>query len=174
MQRIVIINGKTGSGKDTFVKMVGEKFPTVNIHSSDVAYEILDMLGWDGAERTPEIRDFMAYIMERSRTLFDGITKDVLTRVHRNLLEGEEKSFVFIHVREADQIERLYDAYYPLVDVMWVERDVEIPAGITNSSDLNVGEYVDYDFIINNTGSIEDLSKEVNRWLKEVNYGKEY
>lgn len=172
--RIVIINGKTGSGKDTFVKMVADRLPTFNIHSSDVAYEILKMLGWDGVERTPEIRDFMAYIMERSRTLFDGITKDVLERVDRDLSVGYAKNFVFIHVREAEQIKRLYDEYYPLADVMWIERDVEIPAGITNASDLNVEEYKDYDFVINNNGSLEDLSKEVDKWLREVNYGKEY
>lgn len=108
---LVLINGKAGSGKDTFVKFcqeiakVSHSFiPIVNIHRSDNAKNILRSMGWNGM-KTEKIRTLLADLVDfgeetgyNNKELFDSISR----------LGG----VIFYHVRDPKTIAEIEEHYW--------------------------------------------------------------
>jgi len=107
---LVIINGKSGSGKDLFCDFCAivepETYRVVSIHRSDPYKEILTTMGWKG-ERTEEIRTLLKELCDFGEDW--GYNRDyLLTQIFSlNSKIDNRHKILFYHCREARAIEKL-------------------------------------------------------------------
>ena len=110
---LIVINGKAGSGKDTFTSMCMEELqkrnvPCCCIHRSDQYKMYLESLGWDG-EKTPEVRDVLKSLCQLGEIW--GSNRDYLVnRIYTERVINHANSdnlVVFYHDRDLDSIQEL-------------------------------------------------------------------
>lgn len=161
MKKIIIINGTGGSGKDTFVKMVGEHQEGVrNISSVDIPKEAAKILGWTGGKEEKD-RLFLSELKKLWVKYCDGSINFILNEV-KSFKESRD-SILFIHIREIEEIIRVKALIN--CSTLLVDNGTLIT---TNESDANVRNYK-YDYVINNTGSLEELKNKAILFLEESN-----
>lgn len=171
--KVVIINGKPQSGKDTFCKYAqgycddDESANTLIISSVDPLKEMLTQLGWDGT-KTDKIRDMLMDMKQLWVQNQDGPTMFLFN----NILEfykactGED-NIVFVHIREPEEIKKLVNALTGFesmgIDVISLlvireggEDTPNQPAETRRSDDEALINSYEYDVTINND---EDLIK---------------
>lgn len=107
---VVLINGKAGVGKDTFVdyckEFVDENNLGVvieNLHRSDLPKKALKSIGWDG-NKTPEARELLVKLTDFGENF--GMTYDYLID-SLSVLEEDKFKLIFYHVRDPETIEKL-------------------------------------------------------------------
>lgn len=162
-KKIFIINGSGGVGKDTFVeqvkKAVGEKLPMYkdtcvsNYSSVDRVKEIAREIGWNGGKSERD-RKFLSDLKLLCTEYCDLPFRDMQERVNdfvHGTIPGE--LFLFLHIREPEEIERAKRAFNAQTILVTNNRVEHI---ISNMADQNVFNY-DYDYIIDNCGTISDL-----------------
>ena len=76
----------------------------------------------------------------------------------------ENRIVFFIHTREPEEIKRFKDDY-GAVTLLIKKNDVV--ENFSNTSDKNVDNY-EYDFIIENNGTLEELEQKAIDFLKEL------
>lgn len=148
MNKYVIINGCGGVGKDEFIKKC-RLFNDNIVNMSTVEYvkKIALQCGWDGKKD------------DKGRRLLSDL-KDALTRYNnipvQHILESlcnYDNSIIFIHCREPDEIKFLKDK---LKAKSLLITNANISLIETNHADRCVFD-TDYDYIVDNSGSIGDL-----------------
>lgn len=179
--KIVVINGRAQSGKDTFVEFAqnwaqeqGIKHPERNIfvyNISSVGFikDIAKKAGWDG------IKD------ERGRKLLSDL-KDCLTEYddipfkkmiklinfHLLGMKGFKKPtnniVFFLHVREPKEIKRLVNEYHAVS--LFIRRPGQELIE-SNHADKNVEDYK-YDIYFNNDGNLNDLKLAVENFMEKL------
>jgi hypothetical protein len=155
---LIILNGKPTAGKDTVVLNVKKQFGdeyVLNLSSIDLVMQAARILGWKG-EKNPDDRNFLAGLKDLSTSYNDGpfhyIAEETIT---------SNAKIIFAHLREPSEIQKLYDYFKDRkADIcpfrVFVDRDVEVLA--TNHADNNTSN-TDYDYYINNHGTLLDLEK---------------
>jgi hypothetical protein len=161
--KLFIINGFPESGKDTFVELVS-KFDKsnsiLNIHSSDFAKSIAEMIGW-GGDKNEKSRKFIADLMKLIREYNDG----VFNYYSKFILSKSEEDFnIFIHVREPEEIKKYVNKFN--CKTIFVKRNSKLNLVYNNESDSNVLNY-DYNIIILNNNDIESLQNKAFNFYKE-------
>ena len=171
--KVVIINGKPQSGKDTFCKYAqgycddDESANTLIISSVDPLKEMLTQLGWDGT-KTDKIRDMLMDMKQLWVQNQDGPTMFLFNNIleFHKACTGED-NIVFVHIREPEEIKKLVNALTGFesmgIDVISLlvireggEDTPNQPAETRRSDDeALINSYV-YDVTINND---EDLIK---------------
>lgn len=167
MKKVFIINGAAGVGKDTFVEIAKYKIfiktglPTYNISSVDNVKTAAKILGWDG-EKDARGRKFLSDLKDLSTTNYQGPYNYMLDQVNT-----KTKGIFFLHIREPSEIKYFVDNYCDKVETIIVKRDnIET---FENHADKNVDNF-NYDYIILNVGSIEDLVNVVDKFIeRELN-----
>lgn len=155
MPKVIVINGMGGVGKSTFISLCHEIDPRV-IETSTVDFvkEIALKAGWDG------VKD------QKGRRLLSDI-KDALERYDDvpnkkidEFIQSHPDNTIFVNAREPHNI-AYYQKKYGARAVIVTNYNVKQING--NHADENVNDY-DYDVIINNSGTLEDL-KETAKWF---------
>ena len=171
--KVVIINGKPQSGKDTFCKYAqgycddDESANTLIISSVDPLKEMLTQLGWDGT-KTDKIRDMLMDMKQLWVQNQDGPTMFLFNNIleFHKACTGED-NIVFVHIREPEEIKKLVNALTGFesmgIDVISLlvirkgEEDIpNQPAETRRSDDEALINSYEYDVTINND---EDLIK---------------
>ena len=171
--KVVIINGKPQSGKDTFCKYAqgycddDESANTLIISSVDPLKEMLTQLGWDGT-KTDKIRDMLMDMKQLWVQNQDGPTMFLFNNIleFHKACTGED-NIVFVHIREPEEIKKLVNALTGFesmgIDVISLlviresgEDTPNQPAETRRSDDEALINSYKYDVIINND---EDLIK---------------
>lgn len=168
-KHIFIINGSGGVGKDTFVELVStelndrlKKFHTVdNFSSVDKVKEIAKEIGWDG-KKTEKDRRFLSDLKILTSNYCDMPFESMKSKVSE-FLKDEITKILFLHIREPEEIERAVKEFG--AKTILIIRDSENHI-VSNTADKNVFDY-DYDFTIENNGTIEDLKDKVNDFLQK-------
>lgn len=171
--KVVIINGKPQSGKDTFCKYAqgycddDESANTLIISSVDPLKEMLTQLGWDGT-KTDKIRGMLMDMKQLWVQNQDGPTMFLFN----NILEFHkahtgEDNIVFVHIREPEEIKKLVNALtgfksmgIDVISLLVIRKGGEDtpnqPAETRRSDDEALINSYEYDVTINND---EDLIK---------------
>ena len=163
MKKIYITSGVGRSGKDTFCEFVGKYIPTHKYSIVDLPKEAAKILGWDGG-KTEKDRKFLSDIMDLSTEYNDSPFRDVLCVVYdfiNNLIEAE---VLFIDMRDPKDIARaveVFGAETILIDNPNVKK-IE-----SNHADANVNDY-NYDYIIENDGTLEQLDAMATFFVREI------
>lgn len=171
--KVVIINGKPQSGKDTFCKYAqgycddDESANTLIISSVDPLKEMLTQLGWDGT-KTDKIRDMLMDMKQLWVQNQDGPTMFLFNNIleFHKACTGED-NIVFVHIREPEEIKKLVNALtgfesmgIDVISLLVIRKGGEDtpnqPAETRRSDDEAFINSYEYDVTINND---EDLIK---------------
>ena len=173
--KVVVVNGYPLSGKDTFVNFcihnlnALEKGVGQNLSTIDLVKSIANSLGWDGI-KTDKDRKFLSDLKRLLKDWNDIPYKTISNEMHRlyryytehNI--SENRIVFFIHTREPEEIKRFKDDY-GAVTLLIKKNDVV--ENFSNNSDKNVDNY-EYDFVIENNGTLEELEQKAIDFLKEL------
>lgn len=158
-KQVIIINGTGGSGKDTFVQFCSEFTKITNISSVDKVKEAAKILvGWDG-QKDEKSRKLLVDLKQLSIEYNDYPTKYIKEQYEKFKLDDSE--YLFLHIREIEEIEKnkkLFNAKTLLV------RNPRVELITSNNSDGNVYNY-NYDFVIENDGTLEDLRQKARAFV---------
>lgn len=168
-KQIFIINGSGGVGKDLFVKIVKEildkqsqLFPTViNFSSVDKVKEIAKIIGWNGSKNEKD-RKFLSDLKLLTTDYNDMPFESLKAKVH--YFNHSLAQLLFLHIREPQEIDRAKQEFN--AKTVLVKRD-SVEQIISNMADANVYNY-NYDFVIENNGSIEDLKETARKFLLQI------
>lgn len=171
--KVVIINGKPQSGKDTFCKYAqgycddDESANTLIISSVDPLKKMLTQLGWDGT-KTDKIRDMLMDMKQLWVQDQDGPTMFLFNNIleFHKACTGED-NIVFVHIREPEEIKKLVNALtgfesmgIDVISLLVIRKGGEDtpnqPAETRRSDDEALINSYKYDVTINND---EDLIK---------------
>lgn len=171
--KVVIINGKPQSGKDTFCKYAqgycddDESANTLIISSVDPLKEMLTQLGWDGT-KTDKIRDMLMDMKQLWVQNQDGPTMFLFNNIleFHKACTGED-NIVFVHIREPEEIKKLVNALtgfesmgIDVISLLVIRKGGEDtpnqPTETRRSDDEALINSYEYDVTINND---EDLIK---------------
>lgn len=171
---ICIVNGKPTCGKDTIVSMVAKKFKVRNTDSVMPVKNAAITLGWDGV-KSEENRLFLSELKKLSDRHFNTSFKHVAKGI-TCFLRDEEEEVMFIHIREPHNIGKILDYIethrLSLTKDNWVDvhtlfvTNPNVSDITTNSSDRGVSNY-DYDYWIENDGTLDDLQLKVDLLIEE-------
>lgn len=169
-KQIFVINGFGGVGKDTFVELVSlelndrlKRFHTVvNFSSVDKVKEIAREIGWDG-RKTEKDRKFLSDLKSLTKNYCDMPFKSIKNKIE-DFTKSDKGNVLFLHIREPEEIKRVVDEF-GAKSILIVRNS--ITHIVSNTSDKNVFDY-NYDFVIENNGTIEELEKKVRQFINDV------
>lgn len=169
-KQIFIINGSGGVGKDTFVELVSvelndklKRFHTVvNFSSVDRVKEIAREIGWDG-RKTEKDRKFLSDLKSLTRDYCDMPFQSMKDKIEE-FIKSDEGQVLFLHIRESEEIKRVVNDFG--AKTILVVRD-SVTQITSNISDKNVFDY-NYDFVIENNSTIEELKEKVRQFINDV------
>lgn len=162
MKKIYVTNGSATNGKDTFAEMMGKYIHTYKYSSINLVKEMLEIAGIDRKEKTEEYRLLCSDLKDRLTKYDDIPFKDVASIVKdfkNNLIDTD---VLLIDIREPEEIARavkIFGAETILV------RNPNTKKITSNHADRDVENY-DYDYIIENDGTLEQLDKVAHTFVE--------
>jgi hypothetical protein len=172
--KIIVINGPPQAGKDKFVSIFENVsgYRVKNFSSIDKVKSVAEIcFGWNG-KKEEKSRKFLSE-MKRIWTEFnDGPYYYILDKIEVDTkfsLERKkdlDKNIYFLHIREPKEIDKIKRKFEKNCITLLIRKDAVdfIP---DNESDKNVEDY-EYDFIIENSGKEDELTKEVKKFIKQL------
>lgn len=161
MSRIAVINGSGGVGKDTFVNFIKENYPfgtIVNVSTIDSVKAAARKLGWDG------IKDEKGrYFLSELKYFANKYYPISLNTVYQAIEDNPRASCIFVHCREPKEIDKIKEEF-DAITILVKNNNVEVA---DNYSDQNVENY-NYDYIIDNNGTLYDLEKTAKAFITKV------
>lgn len=170
-KQIFIINGMAKAGKDTFVNMVEKALEDIdkdywveNYSSVTRVKEIAQKCGWNPDIKTEKDRKFLSDLKLLLTKYNDLPFKDMSYVREGFLYDGFDNSkMLFFHIREAEEIARAAKEFN--AKTILIRRD-SVKHIVSNISDNNVYDY-NYDIIIDNNGTLEDLQNKANQFVND-------
>ena len=147
---VVVINGAPGIGKDTFIEKckdyIADHYYSIKVYnfsSIQPAVNLAREYHWN-TRKDPTSRNMLAEIKQYLDKWFDASFKYITQKIHNT--NDYILSIIFVHIREPENIDRLKEYYkdsetIKLITLYIENNDYKIQEGITNSSDLNTGNY---------------------------------
>ena len=172
-----IINGSGGSGKDTFCKYIeqlatekGRLCHVESIYTSTPAKQWAKKMGWDGS-KLPSDRRFLCNLkdmLDYWNTATYNHIKDCFSSYYvTQFYHCYNKSIFFIHAREEKDIVwiKLYCQNKGIsCKSILIKRPNATKKG--NHADDNVEQYINYDYIILNNGTLENFKKKAQDFFE--------
>jgi hypothetical protein len=176
--KVVIINGKPQSGKDTFILLckdiVGYHYVQY-AHFAETAKKIAEVCGWNG-EKDDKSRKFLAdltdLMTEYNDYPFKSIFKEVVFwRDYYRMYDVDDMGVAFICVREPKVIDRFKKEFeefgIPTMSLL-IRNDRTDNLEANNNADNSVLEDgYKYDEVIWNNGDISDFNKEAVKFCRK-------
>lgn len=161
-KQIYILNGTGGSGKDTFCDLL-DKYVSVFHYSSIRIPKDMARAVDSGTEKSEKYRRFLSDLKNLITEYNDYIFKD-LRRVVDNFKKWIITDVLIIDIREPKEIARAVKEFGAKTILI---RNPNVEPITSNTSDANVEMY-NYDYTIDNDGTIEDFEKKVKEFYETV------
>lgn len=160
MKKVIITNGSGGCGKDTFFSYINEIIPSIKYSSIDKVKEIAKIIGWTGG-KTEKDRKFLSDLKlltsEYNNMPLDDL-KSIVNDFINNKLFGE---LLVIDIREPDEIAKAVAEFEATTVLI---RNPNVKKITSNMADANVENY-EYDYIIENNGTLDDLKRKAHEFV---------
>lgn len=165
MKKIFVQNSVGGSGKDTWASLLNKYIPTYKYSIVDLPKEAAKVLGWDGG-KTEKDRKFLSDVMDLSTDYNDAPFKDVLSLVtdFKNSKDFDEYEVLIIDMRDPKDIARAVETFGAETILI---RNPNVRKIVSNHADANVENY-EYDYIIENDGTLEQLENVAEFFVREI------
>lgn len=164
MKKIFITNGSATNGKDSFAKAIAKYIPTYKYSSIDLVKDMLEFAGISKEPKTEEKRLLYSDIKDRL-TKYDNIPfKDISSVVSdfkKNLIDTD---VLLIDIREPEEIARAVEAFGAETILI---RNPNAQKIESNHADRDVENY-EYDYIIENDGTLEQLEKVAKFFVRDI------
>lgn len=169
MIKVVVINGRGGSGKDTFISYCQKHYQEIiNISTIDEIKSVARTIGWNG-KKDEKGRKLLSEIKRILKEYNDKPYREISKKIN-SIIENDRSSFLsnkftilFVHSREPEEIARLVEDFN--ASTLLVNSSLKITLG--NNSDDQVEQYV-YDYVIKNDRTKKDLEKEAKSFIKGI------
>lgn len=166
MKKVFILNGVGTSGKDRFVGYLSKYISVYKYSIADLPKKAATVLGWDGG-KTEKDRKFLADIVDISTEYNDSPFQDVVSIVADFKNNEIETDVLIIDMRDPKDIARAVEIFGAETILI---RNPRVKAITTNHADRNVENY-DYDYLIENNGTLEQLDEMAYLFAQEVIHG---
>ena len=158
--KVVIINGSGGSGKDTFVELCPLSY--MNVSTIDPVKSAAKMLGWDSV-KDEKSRKFLSDLKKIVTEYNDYCNTYIMDQY--KIFSVDINAVMFIHVREPENID-IIKQMIPEAVTLLITSD-RVNKITSNDSDRRVEEYR-YDYIIDNSSTIEQLSNNHIKFMNDL------
>lgn len=164
MKKILIINGYPESGKTQFETYISKHVNSI-IYSSitPVKEYTIKYFDWNG-KKTEESRKFLAQLKKLLVKEFDYIYIKISEKI-REFYSNIYCEILMVDSREPEEIERFKNCFQAITVFVRNDRVEKITS---NESDKNVENY-QYDYVIENNGTLEELEQKAIDFIKELN-----
>lgn len=163
MKKVIVINGKGGSGKDTMCEIANKKYSVMNISAITPIKHAASLIGWNG-EKTDAARKFLADLKELS-VAYNDFPNRYLIAQYEDFLKSQHQ-ILFVHIRESDQIVRFISSIDGPVSTLLIRRPGQV-SSYGNSADDNV-ESFDYDHIYVNSKPLTEVENDFLDFLSHI------
>lgn len=167
--KVIIVNGRPGSGKTTFEELCKKSHPfSVRIISTvTFVKKVAKFCGWNG-EKTPVNRRFLSdlkYLLaEWADIPYQHVAKTI-----RKFTKKKGHYIIFVDSREPNEIARFKKEFNAMTVLIRRPGDEDIKT--SNSADAEVFNYT-YDLTIQNNSDILNLEKEAKNFIKNLYKGE--
>lgn len=164
MKKIFITNGSAENGKDSFAGFVSKYISTYKYSSIDLVKDMLEFAGVPKEPKTEEKRLLYSDTKDRLTKYDDIPFKDItsiVTDFKNNKIEAE---VLLIDIREPEEIARAVKTFGAKTILVRNPNAVKIES---NHADRDVENY-EYDYIIENDGTIEQLDECAKEFVQYV------
>lgn len=162
-KKLVVINGKGLSGKDTFVGISSfiSEWPVYNFSSVAIVKKAAEILGWENTKE-PEDRKFLSDLKQLSIN-YNNQPNEYLVY---SATEMPNYSLGFFHIRESKEIDVFKSSFTKGINIvtLLVNRHKNIYGNI---SDDEVDLY-NYDYVIDNNGDEISLLIKTREFLEFI------
>lgn len=164
IKKVYITNSSGGAGKDTFASMVGEYISLTKYSSIDLVKNMYSYIGIDKDSKDEKKRKLFSDTKDMLTKYDDIPFKDISSVVSDFKNNYIETEVLFIDIREPEEIARAVDSFGAKTILM---RNPNVKKITTNHADANVENY-NYDYIIENDGTLEQLNKVAKFFVDNV------
>ena len=158
---VFITNGTGGCGKDTFADILGKYTTVTKISSIEPVKQFARFMGWDGG-KTEKDRKFLSDL-KLALTEYNDTPFNYMLGSYMFWKETRNHSVLIIDIREPEEIERAKQAFG--AKTILIKNDRVAPIS-SNMADANVLNY-EYDFVIENNGTLEEFEETIKKWAEE-------
>ena len=167
MKKVIIQNAVGGSGKDTLATLLNKCIPTTKYSIIDLVKQSALTLGWDGG-KTEKDRKFLSDLMDLATAYNDSPYKDVCAIVSDFKNDYIETEILIIDMRDPKDITRAVEDFGANTLLIRNPKVAEIES---NHADANVENY-EYDYIIENDGTLDQLEKVAKMFCCDIICGE--
>lgn len=164
MKKVYITNGSAGNGKDTFAEFLSKYISVFKYSSIDLVKEMYESIGIDRNSKDEKKRKLYSDTKDML-TKYDDIPfkdiKSIVTDFKNNQIETE---VLLIDIREPEEIARAVKTFG--AETILIENP-NVGKIESNHADANVKNY-EYDYIIENNGTLEQLDWVAKEFVKYV------
>lgn len=159
---IFVTNGMARSGKDTFAALMNEFVPTKKYSSIDYIKKIAKLCGWNG-QKNEKSRKFLSDLKVLTSQYNDLPFKMIQKQIDE-FNKDEKYNVLLIDIREPEEIRKLFNKYKDVKTILIKRNSVKTIT--SNMADAGVFDY-DYDFVIENNGTVDEFKSTVKRFAEE-------
>lgn len=168
MKKVYVTNGSAENGKDSFADFVGKYISTYKYSSIDLVKEMFEVVGVSKKEKTEKKRrlwsDGKDLLTEYDDIPFKDVTS-IVTDFKNNKIEAE---VLLIDIREPEEIARAVETFGAETILVRNPNAIKIES---NHADRDVENY-EYDYIIENDGTLEQLERVAKLFVCDVICGE--
>ena len=173
--KVIVVNGVSRSGKDTFIDFLGTKVSVLVAHSTiDTVKKALESSGMiDFRKKGPKEREFLATVKQAWEIYNDGPFKQVVDRVDDiertyKFQNNVDRVLMVVQVREPDEIQKLSNYFGVDFYSVLIKRK---GAKAQHPTDVTVEEW-DYDYIVFNDGTLQQLEGSTLKFIARMHEEK--
>lgn len=163
-KKIYILNGYGAVGKGEFAKAISKYIATFKYSSIDLVKDMYEHIGVDRNNKTEKKRKLYSDTKDLLTKYDDIPFKDVASIVADFKNNYIEADVLLIDIREPDEIARAVETFGAETILVRNPNVIKIES---NHADKNVENY-NYDYIIENDGTIEQLDNVAKVFVKET------
>ena len=175
MPKVIVVNGPAQVGKDTFVNFCLEELEPYGSAMSTVDFikELAVDCGWNG-EKDPMSRKYLSDLKQIFTDWLDTPMNKVKKEINNLRLKSiqynlpDERFCLFVHCREPKEIARMA---FELGAITVLVDSAAAKLVTSNQSDLGIYNY-DYDYVIHNDGSLDDLKNQAKYFINKLEEGE--
>ncbi len=164
MKKIYITNGSGTNGKDSFARAISKYIPTYKYSSINLVKDMLKIAGIEEETKTEEYRLLCSDLKDRLTKYDDIPFKDVLSIVTDFKSNLIDTNVLLIDIREPEEIARAVEIFGAETILI---RNPNVKKIESNHADRDVENY-EYDYIIENNGSLEQLDCVAKEFVEYV------
>jgi hypothetical protein len=163
-KKIYILNGSGTVGKGEFAQAVSKYVPTYKYSSIDLIKDMLEFAGIPREPKTEEKRLLYSDLKDRLTKYGDIPFKDIESIVRDFKNDIIDTDVLLIDIREPEEIKRAVEVFGAKTILV---RNPNAKKIESNHADRNVENY-EYDYIIENDGTLEQLKVVAKLFVEDV------